>query len=304
VTFRNPILGGTVLRRAAIQSPNFVTGKTGWQIAQSGSAEFNAATIRGGTTISGTSLYYNGTPAAGTLVGSISDSAGTDSYGNAYPAGVYWAGNAGQVVIDGGSVFFKDPNNPSDPSEISNNSAGTLFLYSGSDGNATHDPVQVFMLQGLANHSALDGNEPYIDVQDQAQSSPVSLQLSGALVKQSNAGQRETWHSPTLGSGWAAGPQGGSFRALQYRLDAQDNLIISGVVHSTSATPSSTLFTLPSGYRPKSGERPPIDSNQGGTYAARSLQIATTGVVAVDPVPSVSGTDLYIYVTVPLGNLT
>ena len=43
----NPILGGTVLIRDAIKSRNFVAGVSGWQIATTGNAEFNAATIRG-----------------------------------------------------------------------------------------------------------------------------------------------------------------------------------------------------------------------------------------------------------------
>lgn len=50
----NPVVGGTVLRRAAIESPNFETGVQGWNIGQNGSAEFNAIVIRGGAVISGT----------------------------------------------------------------------------------------------------------------------------------------------------------------------------------------------------------------------------------------------------------
>lgn len=88
MTFRNSVVGGDTLVRAAIQSPNFVTGVSGWTIKRDGSAEFNNVTIRGGTVISGTSLYYNGAPAAGNLVGSISATSGTDSFGNAYLAGV------------------------------------------------------------------------------------------------------------------------------------------------------------------------------------------------------------------------
>ena len=41
------ILAGTVLIAEAIQSQNFVTGVSGWQITAAGNAEFNNATIRG-----------------------------------------------------------------------------------------------------------------------------------------------------------------------------------------------------------------------------------------------------------------
>jgi hypothetical protein len=85
----NPVVGGTVLRRQAIQSPNFLTGVSGWAINQDGSAEFNNVVIRNGQVVSGTALYYSSSPPAlGNLVASVSAAAGTDSKGNAYLAGV------------------------------------------------------------------------------------------------------------------------------------------------------------------------------------------------------------------------
>lgn len=84
----NPVVGGTVLRRAAIQSPNFVTGASGWSVNQDGSAEFNNLVIRNGQIISGTALFYSGPAAAGNLIASVAAAAGTDSKGNAYLAGV------------------------------------------------------------------------------------------------------------------------------------------------------------------------------------------------------------------------
>lgn len=88
MTFKNSVVGGTTLVRPAIKSPNYVAGSAGWTINVDGSAEFNNITIRGGTTVGGTSLYYNGTPAAGNLIASITASSGTDSFGNAYLAGI------------------------------------------------------------------------------------------------------------------------------------------------------------------------------------------------------------------------
>jgi hypothetical protein len=86
--FRNAILGGVTLIREAIQSSNFLTGVSGWRVKSDGTAEFNAVTIRGGTVVGGVALYYSGTPAAGNLIMSIAATAGTDSFGNAYVAGV------------------------------------------------------------------------------------------------------------------------------------------------------------------------------------------------------------------------
>lgn len=44
------IVGGTILRLPAIQSPNYVAGTTGWKISQDGSAEFTDVTIIVGAT--------------------------------------------------------------------------------------------------------------------------------------------------------------------------------------------------------------------------------------------------------------
>lgn len=43
----NPVVGGTVLRIPAIQSPDFVHDASGWFIGQDGSAEFDNVTVRG-----------------------------------------------------------------------------------------------------------------------------------------------------------------------------------------------------------------------------------------------------------------
>ncbi len=91
---QNPVVGSTVLRRPAIQSPNFVTGSSGWTINSDGSAEFNNLVIRG--TFDGTDFiisssgqfFYSGTPALGNLIASIAPAAGTDSFGNAYEQGI------------------------------------------------------------------------------------------------------------------------------------------------------------------------------------------------------------------------
>ncbi len=236
---------------------------------------------------------------------SIAAAAGTDAYGNAFPAGVYSFNDAdGQaILVANGVLSLISTSEPNDPSTMLNQGPGLAEWYSGTNGLGTQDGVIATLLAGSPGHSTLDGNEPQLTLQDGKASSPVSLALSGAVVYTSDAGVRDTWQTPTLGSGWALGPQGGSFQSLQFRRDGFDNVVLSGVIHCTSATPSSTLFTLPSGYQPIAGHRPGITSNQGGTYAARSIEISTSGVVTVDPVPTVAGTDLYIYTFFPRGNL-
>jgi hypothetical protein len=99
VGFVNPILGGGgALVRPAIKSPNYSPGLAGWTIKRDGSAELNNVVIRGGTVVSGLALYYNGTPATGNLIMSISAAAGVDSFGNAYVKGVGLYGTSGTLT--------------------------------------------------------------------------------------------------------------------------------------------------------------------------------------------------------------
>jgi hypothetical protein len=101
----NPIVGDTVLRRPAIQSPNFVTGVSGWTINIDGSAEFNNLSIRG--TFNGTNFvinssgefFYSGTPASGNLIQSVTNGAGTDGVGNAYLTGTTVYSQVGGTFI-------------------------------------------------------------------------------------------------------------------------------------------------------------------------------------------------------------
>lgn len=106
---QDPTVGGTVLRRAAIQSPNYVAGTSGWVIFADGSAEFNDVTIRGGVIEDSPGLYYNGTPGPGTLIVSVGQPAKTvDQYGNTVQPGACVYGANGTYVdltsIGGGSA--------------------------------------------------------------------------------------------------------------------------------------------------------------------------------------------------------
>lgn len=91
--FANSVIGGAAaLIRAAIKSPNYVTGTSGWSVNKDGSAEFNSLTVRG--TFAGTdyligpdgAYFYKGTPAAGNLAFAIPAAGVTqDGFGNAIP---------------------------------------------------------------------------------------------------------------------------------------------------------------------------------------------------------------------------
>lgn len=111
--FENPVVGGTALRIPAIQSPNYSPGVAGWIIKINGDAEFNNLTIRGeflgaDFIINSSGIFlYNGTPAAGNLVGSWTAAAGTDQFGNAYDIGLNIYSPLGSIHMDPTDGLFQ-----------------------------------------------------------------------------------------------------------------------------------------------------------------------------------------------------
>lgn len=59
VPFHNNVLAGTNLVRDAINSPDFLTGVSGWSINKDGSAEFNDIVIRGSLVVTGNAESAN-----------------------------------------------------------------------------------------------------------------------------------------------------------------------------------------------------------------------------------------------------
>jgi len=111
--FNNSIVAGSNnLIRAAIQSPNYVPGVSGWTVKKDGTVEFNSGTFRG-TVVAGQFqgsqfimnnsglFFYSGTPAAGNLIAAFAPTAGTDSFGNAYVQGLLVADPASMVFPSG-----------------------------------------------------------------------------------------------------------------------------------------------------------------------------------------------------------
>lgn len=111
-SFDNPITGSDgQLVINQIQSSNFsLADQTGWQIQKNGDAYFFNITAAGSVTSntvvikgSGDGLFvYNGTPASGTLILSISSAAGEDDYGNAYSGpgiSLSWPGFANSIQV-------------------------------------------------------------------------------------------------------------------------------------------------------------------------------------------------------------
>jgi hypothetical protein len=113
--FQHDIAGGQGnLIVTSLQSPNFMSDVSGWQVAKDGSAEFNNLTIRG--TFMGNDFvmnsdglfFYSGTPAFGNLAVALAPTGGTDSFGNTYYEGLSFFNTDSQIQVrpDLGAVLI------------------------------------------------------------------------------------------------------------------------------------------------------------------------------------------------------
>jgi hypothetical protein len=111
----------------------------------------------------------------------------------------------------------------------------------------------------------------------------------------------DVWHTPSLGSGWATGASGGPARGAEYRVTNDNMLEIEGAIHSTSATPAATIFTLPAGWIPSQSFNAVAVSNQFNVITPRCIVVTTgTGVVTCNPAISANSTDLYFSTRIPM----
>lgn len=160
--FQHDIAGGNGdLVVTSVQSPNFVSGSAGWQIAKDGSAEFNDLVIRG--TFKGTDFelnsnglfFYNGTPAAGNLILSIASAAGTDEFGNSYLAGftsTNLSGGEPQVNLFTGGISFINKTSPGTaPCSVDGTCTSSVAELDISSGQISNSSVnsQISLLDGI-----------------------------------------------------------------------------------------------------------------------------------------------------------
>jgi hypothetical protein len=336
--FADSVLGGAQkLIRKAIQSPNYVAGTTGWTINKDGTVEFNNGTFRG-TVTAGTfqgtnfvinsagAFFYSGTPAAGNLVVAIASTAGTDPYGNGYGVGITLldtlnpAAHRTLNLLDTDLVWFATQYifGPQINTILASTNAQSpgLVLSGGTNDNTLLSFVtgQLSLYGGSADGTATAWNQIGGVDDNTGVLQRILTQVIGQLVATSptatpgttraTAGM-ETWHTPAMGSGWATGPFSGGYLAIRYRIDTQDNLVIQGSCHTTSATPAATLFTLPAGWRPVAPWRGPgAVENNSGTPTVEFVDVATTGAVTLGTALAASGKDIYFDAEIPLGNIS
>lgn len=340
--FSNPVFGGNVLIRPAVRSPNYAAGTQGWTINKDGSAEFNNLTLRG--TFVGNDwiqndaglFFYSGTPAAGNLVGSWAQTAGTDAFGNAYAAGITtysadgtintndtattWnatpSGAGIQVAVGGGSVsqtFAPSvvPGVTWDDGGVgatlqSRLGTNTPLVFLQSPNNHAnpggHAGVTLYGAPQTSNGDVL--SECIIDGQRTWVNSGVAW-VSGAWQK-----LNESWTAPTYNANWSGtttfGTISGGLRTLQYRVDAEDNLWLLGSFTAATGAGNS-VFNLPVGYRPKANTPLPVAYiSSGGTANNAWMYVSTAGNLNINSqlgTATTAGTVYTVNAKIPLGNI-
>jgi hypothetical protein len=154
-------------------------------------------------------FVYSPSAGAGNLVASIAGSAGTDPYGNAYPAGIMdqtGAGGLQTVIHDAGITMSKNSGVLAPP---------IITLVD----NTVGPPNTTVVRSGSITTPVVIGTTPV-------------------------TGLAETWHALTpLGTGYAAGTP-----APQYRMNALGNVELAGQVVGTTVANLSTIASLPTGY--------------------------------------------------------
>lgn len=254
----NPAFGATVLRIPAEQSPNFVTGVSGWIIRQDGSAEFNNVTIRGGEIVGGDSLFYSPSEGAGNLVLSVNgDTADTaDSFGNVvFPGVTVYKGSGGifratqffgSLVTEYTAASQAGPYSILAGIELASAEGITLQDLSGN--GITLDTSGGPIVIGPSGAATVSIDSPLTT--DQATIGAALTATSGTSASPTVI-TTDTWHNVTPPTGFTG--------LLRYRLRAENDVEVQAqmAVGTTAGTGVITLITLPAAYTPAQTQRGP-----------------------------------------------
>lgn len=315
MVFANSVVGGTTLVRPAIQSPNFVTGSTGWTIRADGSAEFNNVVIRNAATIGGTTLIYSGVPAAGNLIASVSAASGTDSFGNTYTdgmavydpgAGAFASLSTSQLYVGAITGGTPDTTVAGVFEAISDGSAYTISEIRSPKTAAKPDRALLDLYAGVGGQGVGSTTAPIVRILDILGTSSVGVQLSGAAVKTTAAGVKETWQTPSYNANWAGTTTYlgvTPIQALRYRMDAEDNVWFNGAFTTTAAGAGALVFQVAAAYRPATAQFFPVMIN--GTVLGNGY-MSTSGNFHIDLIGNNTrnnGDTYYVDAKIALGNI-
>jgi hypothetical protein len=251
-------------------------------------------------------LVYAGAPAAGNLIISLSATAGSDAFGNNFPAG-FRVGEVGQAAIvlgfagTAGVIFF--------PGVVANvlgdaniglnhqgagNAAQSFLTISSATDNLQLDRVASNWFESSHDGTARSQiSEAYIDPGGSAHFYR-HLSYAGCVIDAGSItavdpttgtssaapAAAETWHAVAFANLWAnfAGHQ-----AVRYRKSPENRVWLDGDAAPGTWINGTIVFTLPVGYRPLALHSiiKQTEGNGAGTF---SFDIDTDGTVKVNDI--------------------
>lgn len=231
---------------------------------------------------------------AGNLIGSLSGSAGTDPFGNAYPVGftefqdvntnIAFTNIFSGIVYEG---FLANRSSTPDYNHISFLAAqSSLTSVYQSPWTAGNSFVQ--MLFTAASGSTMGVNSPNLALQANGSiTSDLFVSLIGAIAGGDSANGIASWQTPSYNANWSATSTFNGqtpVTPLHFRKDAENNLWLYGAFLAGAVLPGTTIFVLPVGYRPITlfgGNNHMLDCMRlsGGAVTQGKLRIDNSGNV-------------------------
>lgn len=332
-TFLGLTQGGGNLAIPGIQSPNFVSNISGWQIQQNGNAQFNNLTIRGtffglDFIINSSGIFiYSGTPALGNLVGSWAPVAGNDSFGNAYMQDftTYNPGTSGKINVNrnaaaGGNtgVLFYAPGatkiNAAVPTQVSGRATNTgavneveiLQLTSGqssslfsadlalfSESADTTIPAQMQATLAGALMWTLLPTQWNVNI-------PISCTLGTPTTPSVITNGGYTRIASPFSNGWVSGGGGTDANGIIYRMLNDGNYEVWFDIINPAAQVNSVITNLPAPFRPQKNFKHEIAGSIAGCVW---IQQNTNGdLVAVGNTAAnaeINGRCVFPYIAIP-----
>lgn len=259
-------------------------------------------------------FFYSPTIGTGNLVGSWTANAGTDPFGNPYPAGfMIQTGNSRITINDVGgittetyvtgnptivqSAFIQAAANGLGNAEVdqwlassarnsTNGDSAGLALQSSNTAYTRQAQAVIFYEAGSQHNYLIVGAGGATIA-----AGSITAVEPGTGTGQSNVAVAETWHTASLDTGFTTSA---SDQVPRYRLEGTAGGVVrlDGTVYTSGAVAAgATMFTLPAGYRPAADRRRfvGVTSASGYTLGATLVNVATTGLVTIGPAAGGAG---------------
>lgn len=250
----------------------------------------------------------------------IDGNAGTISVYNASNQLVTLIGGSdGSLTVFGSTVFAKLVSGAIQLGQIVNGApdtanAGQMLAVSGAPGDLiiesavdpgipSNDRASIGLFGGAQNQKTGSTGNPTIQVFDTAGNSDVDINLSGTVIQNQDVPIPYSWTEPPLNAGWdTAAIRSG--RPFQVRRDAQNNVVLTGSLDTTSTTPANPICNV--GFTFSSNQSfVVVHQNSGGSLVNMCVGfVTTTGQLEIFSAGSIAVGDIFTFnATLPIGTI-